>query len=69
MLRRHIKVKLGVARYQPIAIELGRQIQGLVAKQISRIVGNGDDGEDCEVDDFTGEIINTNGTNNIIFDL
>lgn len=51
----HVGVELKTADYRHVAIELGRQVQGLVVRQIEAGIGEDGDGDDEEWDPLTGE--------------
>ncbi|OAA73184.1 recQ family helicase [Cordyceps fumosorosea ARSEF 2679] len=69
LTQEHVKLRMGVARYRVVAIELGRRVRGLVMKQVESQAGEADDGEELEIDDFTGEVIRYQGGYNIVWDL
>ncbi|KAH6874264.1 P-loop containing nucleoside triphosphate hydrolase protein, partial [Thelonectria olida] len=62
-------VRVGVGRYRPIAIEMGRRIRGLVAKQLENRMEDEDDDENVEIDPTTGEPVDCGGSWNIVWDL
>lgn len=64
------KIRITVGRYRVIAIELGRNIRGLVMKQVEGLSGEDEDDGDCvEFDPMTGEPIDVSGSWNIVWDL
>lgn len=63
-------VPISVARYRPIAIEMGRRIRGMVIRQQDVQAADGDDDVDyVEMDPITGEVVDTGGSWTIIFDI
>lgn len=62
-------VRITVARYRPIAIEMGRRIRGLVLAQLEARAEDGDDDDDVDVDPMTGEPIDCGGSWHIVWDL
>ncbi len=61
-------VRIGVAQYRQVAIEMGRRIRGLAVKQVEMRVHEGDDGDGDDVDPVTGEPVG-GGSWNIVWDL
>jgi superfamily II DNA or RNA helicase len=63
-------VRVGVARYRPIAIEMGRRIRGLAMQQLDAQMDDEDEDDDnVDVDPATGEPVDCGGSWNIIWDL
>lgn len=63
-------VRITVARYRPIAIEMGRRIRGLVMAQVeARVEDGGDDDDDVDADPITGEPVYCGGSWHIVWDL
>ncbi|KAK4205950.1 hypothetical protein QBC37DRAFT_462707, partial [Rhypophila decipiens] len=62
-------VRIGVARYRPVAIEMGRRIRGLVMRQLETELGEDEADETLDVDPLTGETVDCQGTWNIVWDL
>ena len=63
-------VRIGVARYRPIAIEMGRRIRGLAMKQLeSQIEDDYDEDDNVDIDPVTGEPVDCGGSWNIVWDL
>ncbi len=69
LTQEHVKMRMGVARYRVVAIELGRRVRGLVMKQVESQAGEAEDGDELEIDDITGEVIHYQGGYNIVWDL
>jgi hypothetical protein len=64
------KMRITVGRYRVLAIELGRNIRGLVMKQVEGLSGEEENDGDCvEFDPLTGEPIDVSGSWNIVWDL
>lgn len=61
-------VRMGLARYRPIAIEIGRQIRGLAIKQVELRKDEAEDYDDIDVDPMTGEPMECGGSWGIVFD-
>lgn len=64
-------VCLGVGRYWPVGIEMGRKIRGLAMNQAEAYMqqDDGDEHDDIEVDLMTGELVDCGGSWNIMWDL
>jgi superfamily II DNA helicase RecQ len=62
-------VRIGVGRYRPIAIEMGRRIRGLVAKQLESRIEDEDEDDSVDIDPTTGEPVDCGGSWNIVWDL
>ncbi|KAH7110398.1 hypothetical protein B0J13DRAFT_662115 [Dactylonectria estremocensis] len=64
-------VWLGVGRYWPVVIEMGRKIRGLAMNQAEAHMqqDDGDEHDDIEVDLMTGEPMDCGGSWNIMWDL
>ncbi|KJZ69995.1 hypothetical protein HIM_10606 [Hirsutella minnesotensis 3608] len=64
-------VRISVARYRPVAIEMGRRIRGLVMRQTEAQMEDGDrdEDDDVDIDPLTGEPIDCGGSWNIVWDL
>lgn len=69
MLQSGTGVRIGVARYRPIAIEIGRRIRGLAMRQAEASAGDDDGDDDVDIDPLTGEPVDVGGSWNIIWDL
>lgn len=63
-----IGVRIGVARYRTLVIEMGRIIQGITLRQLNDKVDEDDD-DGIEVDELSGEVIYVGGSWNIMWDL
>ncbi|KAL6366266.1 hypothetical protein LRP88_00111 [Fusarium phalaenopsidis] len=61
--------RIGVGRYRPIAIEMGRRIRGLVAKQLESRIEDEDEDDNVDIDPTTGEPVDCGGSWNIVWDL
>jgi hypothetical protein len=60
-------VSMGVMRYRPVAIEMGRQIKGLIIRQQEAAADEADsDDEGLEVDPTTGEVVVLDGSWNVV---
>lgn len=65
-----VGVRLPVGRYRMVAIAIGREIRGIVERKAEQATGEVDDEEeDIEVDPLTGEVTDTSGCRNIIWDV
>ena len=63
MLQAVTGVAMGVMQYRPVAIEMGRQIQGIVIRQQEAAGDEADsDGEGLEMEPVTGEAIVIDGS-------
>lgn len=63
-------VHLSVARYRPVAIEMGRRIRGLVMRQLdTQLDDEGNEDENVDVDPATGEPVDCGGSWDILWDL
>ncbi|KAJ9130101.1 DEAD-like helicases superfamily protein [Pleurostoma richardsiae] len=62
-------VWIGVVRYRPIAIELGRRIRGLAMRQAEARMEDADEDDNVDVDPLTGEAVDVGGGWNIVWDL
>jgi hypothetical protein len=61
--------RIGVGRYRPIAIEMGRRIRGLVAKQLKSQIEDEDEDDNVDIDPTIGELVDCGGSWNIVWDL
>ena len=66
-----IGVRIGTARYRPVAIEMGRQIKGPVIRQVEAAAADALDSDDdgFDVDPLTGEAVPVGGNWNDVWDL
>jgi superfamily II DNA helicase RecQ len=64
-----VGVRLTVGRYRMVAIAMGRQIRGIAERKAEQAAGEADDDEDMDVDPLTGEVADTSGSWNIVWDL
>ena len=63
-----IGVRMGVARYRTLVIEMGRIVQGITLRQLNDKVDEDDD-DGIEVDELSGEVIYVGGSWNMVWDL
>lgn len=68
-----VRVRLGLMRYRVVAIELGRQIQGLTTRQLEASIRTDDNDDDddagIELDPVTGEPVDCGGSWDVVWDL
>ena len=69
VLQAGVGVAAGVMRYRQVAIEMGRQIKGIVVRQQDAADEADDDDEGLEVDPATGEAVLLDGSWNVVWDL
>jgi superfamily II DNA or RNA helicase len=66
-----IGVRIGVARYRIVVIEMGRIVNGLVMAEVAEMEKRIDDDKDegIEIDELSGEVLHVGGSWNIVWDL